>query len=265
MLVFLLGPSVATYSQFTIRGKIVPLRTSRTEVEELFKTLEDLGVLGRYQTEEGIIEVYYSTGGCNRAGWDVPAGRVLRYNLYPNKPIFLQTLLSPLKKYFQRSDDIMMQYYLDPTEGTVFASRDGSKTIDHIEFFPSDTNRDLRCKGFPPYSIIGESYSPYQTFRLKDAESWDSGLIYPTLVLLRDSNDRNILIYVYCRRGEETQFATVKKKIQLEIRAHVGAKRDLVTIKYGGYRDELEVETFVLRPGDPPVTPSPFYASDLKE
>ena len=126
---------------------IVPLKTTRTEVENL---------LGRTQTEyfavyklpEGEIFIEYSSGPCRpdrRGGWNVAENVVVSLHFYPKVKRRLADLKldrKKLRKVINRHVGGVI-YYINDQDGVVYEIQDGK--VESVEYGPGKRYDHLHC------------------------------------------------------------------------------------------------------------------------
>lgn len=256
--------AVFAQDNLALRKKIIPLRTTRSDVEKLARPVDAWGNVVEYETDNERLEVSYIKQTCVRNGWNVPAGRVVEFRVYPKKRSLMFEKLGGDRDLFETTDDGGTRYLTDSKKGAVYVARSQDPFVEYIVFIPAPTDSALRCKGFPPYDPIGESYAPLQSGEIKDAVAWDAGSLLTTFVRVKDNSLKGF-VFVYGVKGYESEVKRVIKKARFVAKHTLSPKIGLVTIKFGGYRDRLEVETFVLPPNYPDATPTPLYPLEAAE
>lgn len=255
--------SAFSQEQFAFRKKIIPLYSSRSDVEKVARLIEDTDYFVKYETDQEILEINYSEEKCVGHGWDIPANRVLSYISTPKQKLLLKDVLNENENLFRLADDVGESLYVDSAKGIIFAVRAGEDFVDNIKFLPLPTNSDLRCKGFPKYDLIAQQYPAFDSFVIQNVSEWDVGKIYNTLHQIRMPSNKNAYIFIYCKKGGLSECKELKKNIEGFAKRALKSKTDQLTIKFGGYRNEFEVETFLIPKDYPPPTERPLYSSEF--
>src|SRR5205085_4856275 len=142
---------------------IIPLHSTRADVERRLGVSEDkCGCI--YKTANENIFVDYAEAPCKGPiyGWNVPAGTVLQFTVYPKTQIKFSELGIDEAKFVKTSDSPMTTYFTNAQEGIKYAVQKGY--LAHTEYIPSDKDAQLRCKGFPAYDGGVTEYRPFARF-----------------------------------------------------------------------------------------------------
>lgn len=141
--------------------KIKVFKTHREEVEKIFNSPKILyssnrdgkepgwGEIVEYQSNDGIIEVFYSTGKCsqltNPDGWDVDEGIVVSIEFKPNVPVELPELNLNLSTFIaEKADDTQYYSYRSEKLGIEFTTLGGKVTS--VEYSLTPEMKKLDCK-----------------------------------------------------------------------------------------------------------------------
>jgi hypothetical protein len=142
--------------------RIKPLRTTRTEVEQLFGKAERSYAV-TYELETGNLFVEYSTGPCGsdkRAGWNVPEDTVISYSFSAkNKQRFADFKLD--SKKFRKVTDAhvgIIDYYINDEEGIMYEVQGGE--VDYVEYYPPRRYNRLYCGDSSAILLRGKTPSP---------------------------------------------------------------------------------------------------------
>src|SRR5689334_2141149 len=75
---------ISGFGQSNAWNGIVPLRSTRSQVEKILGAPKEKTVFGafKYESKDGQIEIYYSDKKCD-AAWNVPVNTVLWFEIYP--------------------------------------------------------------------------------------------------------------------------------------------------------------------------------------
>lgn len=132
---------------------IVPLRSTRTDVEQLLgPPRSSLGEIYRYDTPENQVDVSYSSDPCKSNGAN-PQGSaadvVLKITVSPQKTILVQNLGLDKNKYTRIQNDhpVNWVHYLNSVDGiTVDAIlNNGCEQVIRIIYQATARDRELRC------------------------------------------------------------------------------------------------------------------------
>jgi hypothetical protein len=127
--------------------QIVPLKTTRTEVERLLGPTKE-AYFAEYQLEEGFLFIEYSSGPCRpdrKGGWNVPENIVVSMSLTPKHPKKLHELKLDVTKYRKArgGDTPSVTYYINDEDGIVYAIQMGK--VDYVEYSPGKKYDYLQC------------------------------------------------------------------------------------------------------------------------
>jgi len=256
----LMGSSVAQ-EQLAIRRKIVPLHSTRNDVEKVAKFIEDFNLFVRYETDSEFINVYYTKTRCDELGWNVGADFVHSYRIYPKQDLILTALLKTNKQFFQIGDDTLSTHYINAADGIEFVGRYGEEKVEYIGFFPTFADFTLRCAGFPKYDLISQHYPLTESFTIKDPSSFDVGLMATTFSRLQKDTDQKGYAFVYCQKGQITKCNELKKRVEKYASKVLNSEIKRFTVSVGGYRDNLEIESFLVPKDYPAAVARPKYPS----
>jgi hypothetical protein len=232
--------------------KIIPLKSTRKDVEKLLGSPSDKQ-LATYKTEDANIEVNYSKERCKDNGWNVPADTVLSYRVYSRKILSINTINIDLSKLFQTVDHSGNVYYTDIKNGIQYFA-DPRMFLNYIRYTPSENDNKLRCKGFPLYNPISETYLRYDTFPLRGNEM-DTAMIDNVLREIKTLPDYNGYVIIYLKKGEKRN--SLLPRMQRYAYQTSKASPKKLKILFGGYRDKSEAEVFLLPAGYPSPIPTP--------
>lgn len=145
-------------------------KSTRTDVERVFdistpilrRNLAETEINGwtellEYETRYGDLEVKFSIGGCssqqNKAGYDVPAGRLVLAILYPAKPMKIGVLGYDLSRFrIERVNDVDGAFEYDDFERGISLSVLKGR-VTRIQFDLSKDQLELDCRN-PPTVLI---------------------------------------------------------------------------------------------------------------
>lgn len=136
---------------------IIPLQTSRVEVEKIFgKKSSDRSATVTYHLRREKVIVTYSAGSCNTNGpdnWNVPTDVVVSLTVFPKKVIYLTDLSENFSTFekFSGPKDLpgTFEYYnADDGMSVDVDSRtwSGKESVMNIAYFPPARQHNLRCR-----------------------------------------------------------------------------------------------------------------------
>ncbi|HKO44538.1 MAG TPA: hypothetical protein VJU84_14765 [Pyrinomonadaceae bacterium] len=134
---------------------IVPLHSTRADVERLLGLGSNSGPVSIYKTANESVYVEYATDRCKGSvpGWNVTAGAVLQLTVTSKKEQLFSDLGLDLERFTKSYDDAMNAYYTNVSEGIKYTvSSNGA--VESVSYIPSERDSDLRCRGFPPYTGV---------------------------------------------------------------------------------------------------------------
>lgn len=152
--VLLLSTFVAI-SALTVKAQdwrqIVPLKTTRTEVERLLGPSKE-AYYADYQLPEGHLFIEYSSGPCRpnrKGGWNVPENIVVSMSLSPKHPETVHELKLNSKKFRKVTGQHLpsVTYYINDEDGITYAIQQGK--VDYVEYGPPKKYDNLYCKDQP--------------------------------------------------------------------------------------------------------------------
>jgi len=131
--------------------KIVPLRSTRADVEQLLgHNHESYGV--DYELKDGVLSIEYSSGPCRkgrRSGWNVPEDVVISFS-FSAKNKQRETDLKLDRKKFRRVIDTHtggITYYINDKDGITYEVQQG--LVEGVEYYPPKKYAHLYCGNLP--------------------------------------------------------------------------------------------------------------------
>jgi hypothetical protein len=127
---------------------IVPLKTTRTEVERILGPTKT-AYYADYQLNDGALFIEYSSGPCRpdrKGGWDVPENVVVSMSFSPKHHQKLSALKLDSRKYRKVIDPELpsVTYYINEVDGITYSIQ--SRKVDYVEYGPAKKYDDLYCK-----------------------------------------------------------------------------------------------------------------------
>ena len=152
LILVILSISTAFHQEKGWRG-IVPLSTSRTEVEKLLGLpKESRGVSSTFRIKDGRVSVFYSDGFCSKGAtndWNVPPDTVVILTFQPANSMMIADLKLDKSKYERFQDPHLERaiHYFSKEDGIRISARkmgDGEE-IQDITYEPAAKDYHLRC------------------------------------------------------------------------------------------------------------------------
>jgi hypothetical protein len=253
---------------------IVPLHSTRTDVEQLIGTpMQPNGVT--YDLKDERVSVIYSGGGCEKGwpyGWNVPPGKVISIIVYPKTELTLASLGIDLAK-FDKSISSRMNgdvNYTNKDEG-ISISTDSSGKVLVIQYEPAAKDRRLLCPDAAARELEiekGESalLNPEVTYSNISSRERKIRLDYFVDRLQRRTPQSKVYIIGYGGRRSlpnEAQLRANQAKNYLIKEHRINTAR--IVIIDGGYKDDVQVELYIISPSAPKPLPSPnIYPKDVQ-
>jgi hypothetical protein len=245
---------------------IVPLHSTRADVERLLgpptETIDTYSVTYRTPTENATI--IYTAGlpcgiGAKYSQWKVPGDTVESIMITLIPPVPLSKLGIDESKYKKRSGGHLPQniYYMNEQEGESIRVSRGE--VQDIDYYGASSDDSLACAGLRRSRLDCEGLTPphFDFYGVINPEIEKLRLDNFSITLL-DEKDRTGYIIVYAgpraRAGEAKAHAERAKNYLVTVR-HFPASR-LKAID-GGYREEPQVDLYVVPKGICPPSPIP--------
>lgn len=139
---------LASISQAKEWRGIVPLHSTRTDVERLLGRASNECKCSYYSNDVNVF-VVYSSGNCKSGesgGWNIPPDTVIRFSIYPKVKPKLSELKVDLSK-FRKTDDpelVGNAFYMNEEEGSGFEV-DVSGIVMGFYYEPAAKDKNLRC------------------------------------------------------------------------------------------------------------------------
>jgi hypothetical protein len=244
---------------------IVPLRSTRVDVERLLGAPSSrCKGLCRYESKDEVVFVRYSGEPCNNEEqnrWRVPPDTVIDLTVNLGETPKLSDLKLNLKKFKRTQDPELHGYstYKNEDRGVSYAVSSDGRIYSIDWFATTKDNEALRCPSIRS-SISTENVEP--VFDTRNSIGLTFGEDKPRI----DQFARNLKKMPHARAyiiayGVDLGFAGEASMRLMCIRDylinihHIRPSR-LVTID-GGYANKVNVELFLVRPGDPKPKPAP--------
>src|SRR5687767_8559712 len=122
--VLILAGIVSGFGQTNAWNGLVPLRSTRADVEKLLGAAQENSYpTFKYESKLGTVHIRYTTRKC-RGGWNVPIGTVLRIDVDPVslEGKNLEELKIDKNKFSLTMDDTLSQIWTNPEDGLRYHS-----------------------------------------------------------------------------------------------------------------------------------------------
>ena len=242
---------------------IVPLHSTRADVERLYGEPIRDSCLCNFRTSKETIHVAFATAYCAgpEYGWNVPRDTVQSFRVNLNDPPRLSELAPDLNGFVERysPDDSRTTYYTNVEKGVVFSVQDGH--VISVEYFAPAKENGKRCAGFPPYDGVPPP-TPFSTIFRQDKIHVEAVLDNFAVELSTNTRTRG---YIVAYAGKESRRGE-GKKMAVEARQYLSKRRMIATDRIvaidGGFRETAQYDLFSLSPKMPPPTPTPTLSSN---
>lgn len=236
---------------------IVPLHSTRTDVERLLGTSQD-PCKCIYRTDDAAVHVDYATAACKGypPGWNVPAGTVLLVTVRSENQPRIEDLGIDALKYVKSYDDASTTYYTSREDGLRYeVSQQGLVTA--ISYIPYTKDNALRCQGFPMEDATTNRYKHFDEYSKVSSDVERTRLDNFAVELQSNQDFKGYVIAYAGKRAQIGEAQTHAKQVKdyLVVKRKVDADR--IVAMDGGYREEAAVELYVLPSTLAPPTPSP--------
>lgn len=245
-----------------IRNEIVPLHSTRSDVEKIATLVGNIGSNYEYETKNEIFSVYYALERCVWHGWNVKPDTVVSYTVYPKKPVEFDVVKKNLGQLIKTSDDTGIAYFTEVIGGVEYQVDETLNLIRSITYTPSENDSNLRCKGFPKYNPAADGYEKYDSYNIEKPSAWDIGLVGGLLGVVGRSIGFKGYIFVYGKRGEKVTTQKLKRKIENFAYKIYKSNPQNLKVVFGGFRDKIEIELYLLPSKYPPPVAQPKYPSN---
>lgn len=153
-LVLFLSSVTPAYPQDNAWNGVIPLKSTRADVEKIFgkPNTDSVGTFAAtYQTASGRIFVLYSTGPCSLKpshGWNVPALVVISMSVYPTpEPDFEESKIDNTKFVKRPDPEILSEVaYTNEKDGVSVTVNSWDQVITSYRYFPASKYNKLKCK-----------------------------------------------------------------------------------------------------------------------
>jgi len=237
---------------------IVPLHSTRVDVERLFgKSSDKCNCL--YRIEDVVVYVEYAKEPCDGSprGWNVPTDTVLAFSVGRDNLKFSDLHIDE-SQFSKTYDDTFVGYYANRFEGIQYVvESDG--TVNHIDYFPSTADLNLRCKCYPPDDGSIFRGMAWDSFGPVSMDSVLARLDNFSIALLNSPANwtGRVITYSPLRAGR-VQTAAYRKRIRdwLFVRRKLDPGR--LAVIDGGHRETFGGELYLVPPGNlvPPPLPT---------
>ena len=246
---------------------IVPLHSTRADVERLLGP-SDERCQCFYKTAEAKIFVEYSQSPCKGflTGWNVPRDTVLMITVQPEAEIRLVDLAVDLTK-FKKSfgTDTPLVHYTNDDSGVRYKVSD-SGLVRSIDYIPKRGDYSLRCEGFGSIPDVGRPNSrPFDSYSVIPIAD-ERARLDNFSIQLQEQPQMKGYILVYASKKTPSRSA---KRRATEARQYLVKVRRLnptrIKIVDGGYREQFQIELYILPASATPPISRPTVAPSTAE
>lgn len=244
---------------------IVPLKSDRSEIEKIYGPPTEFHCNEcTYETSAKKFIVQYATSTCSGAltGWNVPHDTVLSFTVFPKKRQQVKDTPIHANKMMEFRSDDGTGHYVDIKQGIKYTVNPQLEVVSATHL-PLESDQSLRCKGFPPYSVLGSSYRPIETSNDSDLEQVIAR-VQNGQIFLKQNNDRDHKMYVVLYRAQTTgkqDFAQYLLKLRRALRREISDLQFPVELINGGRKKAFQISLFFVKRNYPPPMPSPEFPS----
>src|SRR5713226_4933341 len=225
---------------------IIPLHSTRADVERLLgKSTDECNCVYRSQNE--VVRVDYAKAPCEGSprGWNVPANTVLALSVGKQNLMFSELHIDE-SKFSKTYDDAFFEYYANRVEGVEYiVSHEGD--VRHINYFPSTSDLNLRCKCFPPDDGSVFRGMSFDSFEGVSMDSMLARLDNFSAQLANSPADwkGHVITYSPLRAGRSGALA-FRNRFYRWLTVKRGIDRHRVTVVDGGHRERFAGEFYLL-------------------
>jgi len=159
-LLLLLAPAAAEAKAWR---RIVPLRTTRAQVERRLGKPRPRDRRYHFRTESALVNYAHADGCAGGAEWDVPRGTVLNILVTPKRRLNLSSLRLDLSKFRKTTagDTTSRALYTNEEEGVTYdvfdAPGEYQGRVQSVTYGPTAADQHRRCpgRGRPPAETGG--------------------------------------------------------------------------------------------------------------
>jgi hypothetical protein len=236
----------------------IPLVSTRADVEKFATQVESHPSFVEYMLGAHRLRVFYAETRCTWHGWDVAPNTVLRYTIYPGPGIKRESLNLERNGILRTTDDVLTGYYTDFSNGIQYAfGTDGN--LESAKRTPSaQDNKDKRCKGFPEYHAVADTYSMFRSYEIPSSSDWDIGYLGGLMITIKGKPLSGTVI-IFDSMSSPGAFKELAPQIERYAYVIQRIPRKQLLVTFGGFRDSGEIETFITPLGYPPPNARPKY------
>jgi hypothetical protein len=264
---------ISSFSQSNAWNGIVPLRSTRAQIEKILGAPKEKTVFDafKYESKEGQVEIYYSDKKCD-AAWDVPIDTVLRFEISPVSLAgkSFEELKIDRNSFSVSIDDALYAKWTNAEEGLQYYFYHVDQGLISISYLPTKSDNNLRCNGFPPFMPEGQHYtswvSPFYDKNLSKGENFNEviGRFQNILVELGNLENKEYKAYAVVYFDEKLPFRVYERyltKIKQYVLKTWAVPSKALTVIEGGMREDSRIEFYILPEQWKPPAPNPTLPS----
>lgn len=262
-------------SSVGVRGqewrKIEPLRSTRADVERMLgKPEKDWPTNSIYKFKNGNALIWYSSKPCEgpSGGWRVPPGTVIQisFSYSDSQPRFSDLKLDRSKyERVSEGDYLDFMRYRNNEEGISYSVNEPKGLVSLVTYYPAARDDYLRCPAPPPNPDDGIEYSrKFEAYSNIPIEEQKRRLEDFAAQLLNYEPDARGYIIAYAGpQADEREVSRLARCAGDYIVKTLGINEERVAIKFGGQREEFEIELWI-RPNGYRAPESAMGKPDIK-
>lgn len=247
---------------------ILPLHSARADVEQLLGPPTEPCKDGcDYDTKNEGVFVRYSIGVCADGGpnaWNVSPNTVISLSVYPTARPKLSDLRLNLKKFTKTKDPELHGYstYTNEAEGVTYSVSDDGTVTGVYWFGSSKDSRTLRCPSLRTPISTENVQEP--VFDSRNSVGLTFSEDKPRLDqfarnLKKTPNAKAYVIAYGVDLGLSGEARMRLKCVRNYLAKTHNIRASRLVMIDGGYANKVNVELFLVRPGDPKPKPTPTH------
>lgn len=257
--------TIYSYSQTNSWNGIIPLHSTRADVEKLFGKPDLSEFDNNIYRKEGVVFRYI--GKRCQEGWDVPKDTVLEISIPQGEKNFRDLHLLEMNLERISVGDAGGVMWINSEEGVKYL---GYESIVKV-FFPRKADNNLRCIGFPPFAPSEYMESAFFDLQIYDPKLNSQKVIanlmpqFASLLTEIDSdtakNYRGYILVYFDNQLSLNEYRNLVRKLKSAVIKKYKVSLDRITIAEGGLRERNLIQFFLLSEGVKPPAPNPTLPS----
>src|ERR1043165_281726 len=247
LIAILIIPAVLVVVEAKQWRGIIPLHSTRTDVERLLGNASPRNQLTTYQTEQEAVSVLYASGPpCGSdadSEWNVPKDTVVSITVAPKNRVLLSELKIDLSTYDQLSD------VHRPNIITYLNNQDGIRIetfqdeINSVSYFPSAADLKLNCAPKGEGGGDDAIYSRFEDYSANTSHDKVREILDAFAQHLKSNPSLRAFLISYGGKRSCRNEALLRAQLATQYLSKMrGIKSNRFTILNGGYREDWVVE-----------------------